>query len=205
MSCSRVRNRPSAVGEQSANVAPNPDFPQLEQDVLRYWDTNGTPFVHIFEHGRTAGVVEFVDAHLLDLVDRVDAELLLRFEFGGQAVRVPAEHAVDGDTNGTFQKSIDENPSGEHSSNEFVFFDGPPFANAPRLPRARACTRDRLCSAVRADPVGSTGPGGAPPGCSSEGSPINSCSPEMARPSSRPVPQGTPRRMREGVRVERQA
>ncbi len=60
----------ASVGEQSANVAPNPDFPQLEQDVLRYWDTNGT-----------------------------------------------------------FQKSIDENPSGEHSSNEFVFFDGPPFAN----------------------------------------------------------------------------
>ena len=54
----------ASVGEQSANVAPNPDFPQLEQDVLRYWDTNGT-----------------------------------------------------------FQKSIDENPSGEHSSNEFVFFD----------------------------------------------------------------------------------
>ncbi len=60
----------ASVGEQSANVAPNPDFPQLEHDVLRYWDTNGT-----------------------------------------------------------FQKSIDENPSGEHSSNEFVFFDGPPFAN----------------------------------------------------------------------------
>ncbi|ASW23416.1 hypothetical protein BPSOL_1367 [Bifidobacterium pseudolongum] len=37
---------------------------------------------------------------------------------------------------------------------------------------ARACTRDRLCSAIRADPVGSTGPGGAPPGCSSEGSPL---------------------------------
>jgi len=42
----------------------------------------------------------------------------------------------------------------------------------PRLPRGRACTRDRLCSAVRADPVGSTGSGGAPPGCSSEGSPL---------------------------------
>ena len=54
-----------------------------------------TPFVHVFEHGGAAGVVEFVDAHLLDLVDRVDAELLLRFKFGGQAVRVPAEHAVD--------------------------------------------------------------------------------------------------------------
>ena len=33
------------------------------------------------------------------------------------------------DTNDTFQKSIDENPSGENSDNEFVFFDGPPFAN----------------------------------------------------------------------------
>ena len=34
-------------------------------------------------------------AHLLDLVDRVDAELLLRLKLGGQAVGVPAEHAVD--------------------------------------------------------------------------------------------------------------
>ena len=63
----------ASVGEQSANVAPNPDFPQLEQDVLRYWDTNGT-----------------------------------------------------------FQKSIDENPSGEHSSNEFVFFDGFGCTGRPR-------------------------------------------------------------------------
>ncbi|ATU19676.1 mupirocin-resistant isoleucine--tRNA ligase [Bifidobacterium choerinum] len=60
----------AASGEQSANVAPNPDFPKLEEDVLQYWDTNDT-----------------------------------------------------------FQKSIDENPSGENSDNEFVFFDGPPFAN----------------------------------------------------------------------------
>ena len=49
----------------------------------------------VLQHGGAAGVVELVDAHLLDLVDRVDAELLLRFKFGGQAVRVPAEHAVD--------------------------------------------------------------------------------------------------------------
>lgn len=57
-------------GEQSATVTPNPDFPQLETDVLKYWDDNNT-----------------------------------------------------------FQQSIDENPSGENSNNEFVFFDGPPFAN----------------------------------------------------------------------------
>ena len=57
-------------GEQSANVAPNPSFPQLETDVLDYWDKDDT-----------------------------------------------------------FQKSIERNPSGDHSQNEFVFFDGPPFAN----------------------------------------------------------------------------
>ena len=60
----------AAAGEQSANVAPNPSFPQLETDVLDYWDKDDT-----------------------------------------------------------FQKSIDRNPSGDHSQNEFVFFDGPPFAN----------------------------------------------------------------------------
>jgi isoleucyl-tRNA synthetase len=33
------------------------------------------------------------------------------------------------DVDNTFEKSIERNPSGDHSDNEFVFFDGPPFAN----------------------------------------------------------------------------
>ena len=33
------------------------------------------------------------------------------------------------DDDSTFQKSIERRPSGDHSQNEFVFFDGPPFAN----------------------------------------------------------------------------
>ncbi|RBP99081.1 isoleucine--tRNA ligase [Bifidobacterium xylocopae] len=33
------------------------------------------------------------------------------------------------DADGTFSKSVDRRPSGDHSDNEFVFFDGPPFAN----------------------------------------------------------------------------
>ena len=33
------------------------------------------------------------------------------------------------DKDNTFQKSIERRPSGGHSQNEFVFFDGPPFAN----------------------------------------------------------------------------
>ena len=33
------------------------------------------------------------------------------------------------DKDDTFQKSVERNPSGDHSQNEFVFFDGPPFAN----------------------------------------------------------------------------
>lgn len=60
----------AAAGEQSANVAPNPSFPKLEESVLDYWDKDDT-----------------------------------------------------------FQKSIERRPSGDHSQNEFVFFDGPPFAN----------------------------------------------------------------------------
>ena len=54
----------------SAQVAPNPSFPKLEESVLQYWDANNT-----------------------------------------------------------FRKSIEYRPSGKGSQNEFVFFDGPPFAN----------------------------------------------------------------------------
>ena len=54
-----------------------------------------TPFVRVFEHGSTAGVVELGDAHLVDVVDRVNAEFLLRFELRRQTVRVPPEDAVD--------------------------------------------------------------------------------------------------------------
>ena len=60
----------ASTGEQSAKVAPNPNFPKLEESVLDYWDTDDT-----------------------------------------------------------FNKSVERRPSGDHSQNEFVFFDGPPFAN----------------------------------------------------------------------------
>lgn len=30
---------------------------------------------------------------------------------------------------GTFQASIDQRPAGENGENEYVFYDGPPFAN----------------------------------------------------------------------------
>ncbi len=60
----------ASVGNQSASVAPNPSFPELEEEVLQYWDKDDT-----------------------------------------------------------FQQSIERRPSGDHSQNEFVFFDGPPFAN----------------------------------------------------------------------------
>jgi isoleucyl-tRNA synthetase len=33
------------------------------------------------------------------------------------------------DADGTFMASVEARPSGEHGSNEFVFYDGPPFAN----------------------------------------------------------------------------
>ncbi len=72
----------AAAGEQSANVAPNPSFPKLEESVLDYWDKDDT-----------------------------------------------------------FQKSIERRPSGDHSQNEFVFFDGPPFAERPAALRPPA---DRL-------------------------------------------------------------
>ncbi|KFJ08097.1 isoleucine--tRNA ligase [Bifidobacterium tsurumiense] len=53
-----------------SGVTPSPNFPQLEESILSYWDADDS-----------------------------------------------------------FQKSIDQRPSGDKSNNEFVFFDGPPFAN----------------------------------------------------------------------------
>ena len=53
-----------------AEVAPHPDFPAVEREVLDYWDRDET-----------------------------------------------------------FQASVDNRPAGENGSNEFVFYDGPPFAN----------------------------------------------------------------------------
>ncbi len=56
----------------------------------------------------------------------------------GQALGVPAsprfpqiEEAVlrYWEADGTFQASIDQRPAGENGDNEFVFYDGPPFAN----------------------------------------------------------------------------
>ena len=58
------------AGGDTADVAPNPSFPQLEEHVLDYWEQDDT-----------------------------------------------------------FRKSVDLRDSGEGSQNEFVFFDGPPFAN----------------------------------------------------------------------------
>ena len=55
----------------------------------------GAPFVGVLEHRRPAGVVELLDAHLFDLGLVGDAELALHLEFGGQAVGVPAEAALD--------------------------------------------------------------------------------------------------------------
>ena len=70
-----LHHRPDATenasGAPSSNaVPPSPSFPDLEAEVLRYWEQDGT-----------------------------------------------------------FQASIDQRPAGENGANEFVFYDGPPFAN----------------------------------------------------------------------------
>ena len=53
------------------------------------------PLVGVLEHGGTAGIIELVDAHFLDLIDRIDAQFLLGFKFGRQTVRIPTEHTID--------------------------------------------------------------------------------------------------------------
>jgi len=52
------------------------------------------PFPGVAQHAAAAGIVERGDAHPLDLVLVLDAELLLRLDLGGQAVAVPAEAAL---------------------------------------------------------------------------------------------------------------
>ena len=65
-----LHRRPDDTPTSSAAVPSSPSFPDLEVEVLRYWEQDGT-----------------------------------------------------------FQASIDQRPAGENGSNEFVFYDGPPFAN----------------------------------------------------------------------------
>ncbi|BDR54327.1 isoleucine--tRNA ligase [Bombiscardovia apis] len=60
----------ASEGAANKQVGPSPSFPQMEEQVLNYWDQDDT-----------------------------------------------------------FNKSVERRASGDNSSNEFVFFDGPPFAN----------------------------------------------------------------------------
>ena len=42
------------------------------------------------------------------------------------------------DADDTFRASVENRPSGENGENEFVFYDGPPFANG--LPITATCS-----------------------------------------------------------------
>src|SRR5690625_6797088 len=52
------------------------------------------PLAGVAQHGVAAGLVEGLDAHLLDLRLVGDAQLPLGLELGGQAVGVPAEAEI---------------------------------------------------------------------------------------------------------------
>ena len=67
----------------------------LEVDPARLTVDVILPLIGVLEHGGTAGIIELVDAHFLDLVDGVDAQFLLRLKLCGQTVGIPAEHTVD--------------------------------------------------------------------------------------------------------------
>ena len=43
--------------------------------------------------------------------------------------RIEAEVLQRWQQRGTFQRSIDQRPAGAHGEGEYVFYDGPPFAN----------------------------------------------------------------------------
>ena len=67
----------------------------LEVDPARLAGDVVLPLLGVLEHRLLRLRVEGADAHLLDLALLGDAELLHRLELGRQAVRVPAEDAVD--------------------------------------------------------------------------------------------------------------
>src|SRR2546427_6348187 len=56
------------------------------------------PHVFVFEYGLAAFGIELRDAVLLDLTFVFQAELLLDFDFDGEAVRVPSGFAVNLET-----------------------------------------------------------------------------------------------------------
>ncbi|CAB4932200.1 unannotated protein [freshwater metagenome] len=64
------------------------DPPRLPSDVI-------PPLVGVLQHRLLAVGVELRQAHLVDLGLVLDAELLLRFQFGGKAVAVPPETTLD--------------------------------------------------------------------------------------------------------------
>ncbi len=76
------------VGVERLVVVREVDPAGLTRDVA-------LPVHRVLQHRRPAGVVELVHAEFEDLRLRGDAELLLRLDFGRQAVAVPAEPALD--------------------------------------------------------------------------------------------------------------
>ena len=85
------------------------------------------------------------------------------------------------DTDDTFRASVDRRPAGENGADEYVFYDGPPFANGlPHyghlltgyvkdvVPRYRTMSRRRVRCPSRGGPrrraSGSRGPGRHRPG-----------------------------------------
>ena len=84
----RPHDRLHEVGVHGLVAVVEVDPARLAGDVL-------LPLVGVLQHGGGAVLVELGQAHVLDLALVGDAQLLLRLELGGQAVAVPAEHAVD--------------------------------------------------------------------------------------------------------------
>ncbi len=81
-------DRLHVVGVHGPVVVVEVDPARLAGDVL-------APLAGVLHHRRPAGVVELLDAHLDDLVGRLDPQLAHGLELGGQAVGVPPEPALD--------------------------------------------------------------------------------------------------------------
>ena len=81
-------DRLHVAGLERLVVVVEVDPPRLTRHVV-------TPLPRVLEHGGPAGVVEGVDAEVEDVLLRLEPELALRLELGGQAVGVPPEPALD--------------------------------------------------------------------------------------------------------------
>ena len=111
----------------------SPDLPSLEKDVLAYWEPTARSRRRSTRarRARTAATSRLNNHKTTKKKKKKKKKNKIQTQ----------------NPDGTFQASVDARPAGEHGSNEFVFYDGPPVRQRPAALRPPA---DRLRQGRRA-------------------------------------------------------